>query len=92
MCSSSDVTPHTLQRRVKLPLATRSAAAEARYGLFALPTSLARLAGSRQAYVLLLLLSFFFLFFFNDRLEQRDLGNYQIDLHQIFRVGIDMLV
>ena len=26
-------------------------------------------------------------FFFNDRLEQRDLGNCQTDLHQIFRVG-----
>jgi len=26
-------------------------------------------------------------FFFNDRLEQRDLGNYKTDLHQIFRVG-----
>jgi len=32
-----------------------------------------------------LLLSF--LFFFNDRLEQRDLGNYKTDLYQIFRDG-----
>jgi len=29
----------------------------------------------------------FFVFLFNDRLEQRDLGNYKTDLHQIFRVG-----
>jgi len=33
-------------------------------------------------------------FFFNERLEQRDLGNYKNDLHQIFRdgrhVGIDV--
>jgi len=33
-------------------------------------------------------------FFFNDRLEQRDLGNYKPDLHQIFRdvrhVGVDV--
>jgi len=34
------------------------------------------------------ILSFFLLF--NDRLEQRDLGNYKTDLHQIFRV-VDML-
>jgi len=40
-----------------------------------------------------LLSSFFFsFFFFSDRLEQRDLGNYKIDLHQIFRDGIDMLM
>jgi len=42
---------------------------------------------------MLLLLSFLFFFFFNDRLEQRDLGNYKTDLHQIFRdgrhVGVD---
>jgi len=31
--------------------------------------------------------SFFISFPFNDRLEQRDLGNYQTDLHQIFRDG-----
>jgi len=30
---------------------------------------------------------FFLSSFFNDRLEQRDLGNYQIDLHQILRDG-----
>jgi len=44
---------------------------------------------SRQIYVMHLLLSFFFFhhFLFNDRLEQRDLGNYKTDLHQIFRVG-----
>jgi len=36
---------------------------------------------------LLLLLSFLFFLFFNDRLEQRDLGNYKTDLHQIFRDG-----
>ena len=40
-----------------------------------------------------LLLSFLF-FLFNDRLEQRDLGNYMTDLHQIFRggrhVGVDV--
>jgi len=35
---------------------------------------------------MLLLLSFLF-FIFNDRLEQRDLGNYETDLHQIFRDG-----
>jgi len=40
---------------------------------------------NRQAYVLLLLLSFFF--FFNDRLEQRDPGNYKTDLNLIFRAG-----
>ena len=45
---------------------------------------------------MLLLLSFLlFLSFFNDRLEQRDLGNYRTDLHQIFRggrhVGVDVL-
>jgi len=35
-----------------------------------------------------LLLSFlFFLLLFNDRLEQRDLGNYKTDLHKIFRDG-----
>jgi len=33
-----------------------------------------------------LLLSFLF-FFFNDRLEQRDLGNYKTGLHKIFRDG-----
>jgi len=48
---------------------------------------------SRQAYVLLLLLTFSF-FLFNDRLEQRDLGNYKTDLNQIFRdgrhVGVDV--
>ena len=42
---------------------------------------------------MLLLLSFLF-FFFNDSLEQRDLGNYKTDLHQIFRdgrhVGVDV--
>jgi len=35
-------------------------------------------------------LSYFFFLassFFNDRLEQRDLGNYKPDLHQIFRDG-----
>ena len=41
---------------------------------------------------MLLLLSF--LFFFNDRWEQRDLGNYKTDLHQIFRggshIGVDV--
>jgi len=31
------------------------------------------------------------LYFFNDRLEQRDLGNYKTDLNQIFRV-VDTLV
>jgi len=31
-------------------------------------------------------LSCSFIFFFNDRLEQRDLGNYKTDLHQIFRI------
>jgi len=30
-----------------------------------------------------LLLSFLFFFFFNDRLEQRDLGKYKTDFHQI---------
>jgi len=43
---------------------------------------------SWQAYVILLLLSF--LFFFNDLWEQRDLGNYKTDLHQIFRGGSDI--
>ena len=43
-----------------------------------------------------LLLSFLLLlfFFFNNRLEQRDLGNYKTDLHQIFTdgryVGVDV--
>jgi len=41
---------------------------------------------------MLLLLSF--LFFFNNRCEQRDLGNYKTDLHQIFRggshIGVDV--
>jgi len=44
-----------------------------------------------------LLLSFLFfllLLLFNDRLEQRDLGNCKTDLHQIFRrgrhVGVDV--
>ena len=36
----------------------------------------------------------FFPILFNDRLEQRDLGNYKTDLHQIFRdgrhVGVDV--
>ena len=31
------------------------------------------------------------LFLFNDRLEQRNLGNYKTDLHQIFSM-VDMLV
>jgi len=39
-----------------------------------------------------MLLSFPFSFFY-DRLQQRDLGNYKTDLHQIFRdgkhVGVD---
>jgi len=53
---------------------------------------LTRQAESQLAYVLLLLLSFFLLFFcififLNDRLEQRDLRNYQTDLPQIFTVG-----
>jgi len=47
---------------------------------------------SRPAYAMLLLLSF--LFFFNHRLEQRDLGNYKTDLHEIFgdarHVGADV--
>jgi len=30
-------------------------------------------------------------FFFNDRLEQRDLGNYKTDLHQILGM-VDMLM
>jgi len=38
--------------------------------------------------------SFIFFFFFNDHLEQRDLGNYKVDLHQILRggrhVGVDV--
>jgi len=35
--------------------------------------------------------SFFLSFFlFNDRLEQRNFGNYETDLHKIFRGGIDM--
>ena len=37
---------------------------------------------------------FFLLLLFNDRLEQRDLGNYKTDLHRIFRdgrhVGVDV--
>jgi len=39
---------------------------------------------------MLLLLSFLFFhhhLLFNDRLEQRDLGNYKTNLHQIFRDG-----
>ena len=36
---------------------------------------------------LLLSFLFFLCFFLNDRLEQRDLGNYKTDLHQIFRSG-----
>ena len=51
---------------------------------------LSLLARHRQAsagrLVMLLLLLLTFLFF-NDRLEQRDLRNYKIDLHQIFRDG-----
>ena len=45
-------------------------------------------------YVMPLLISFLFFlsfFFFNDRLEQRYLGNYKTDLRQIFSM-VDMLV
>ena len=52
------------------------------------PLFISPLGFSRQAYVMLLLLSFlFFCHLFNDRLEQRDLGNYKTDLHQVFRDG-----
>jgi len=44
------------------------------------------MCGGNAAMLQPLLLSFLFLFFFfNDRLEQRDLGNCKTDLHQIFR-------
>ena len=46
---------------------------------------------------MLLLISFLFFLsflFFNDRLEQRDLGNYKTDLHQVFKddrhAGVDV--
>jgi len=48
---------------------------------------IARQASAGRAYVLLLLLSFFYDSFSDDRLEQRDLGNYKTNLHQIVRVG-----
>jgi len=55
---------------------------------------IARQASASRAYVLLLLLSFFSSPFSNDRLEQRDLGNYKTNLHQIFsfgrHVGVDV--
>ena len=58
--------------------------------------NLSSLARQAQASRLMLCLCYFlsssFIFFFNDRLEQRDLGNYKTDLHQIFNRVVDMLV